>query len=210
MSVLTIGLCGKRGSGKSSLAELVKIKMMKKFSDDIPILAFAGSLKRLCTVVTKETVKSEKIKSCKPERILKCSDDFGILYDIISIDQCLEILSKIPHEPDMTYGRYLQLVGSAMREFDEDIWVKSVIRKIENTDVNFCIIEDVRHPNEAEICDIIFEIRRKGPKENDGRDDSHESEQNPTWPTTVIENNGTLEESANFIMAGIMLELIFS
>lgn len=60
-------------------------------------------------------------------------------------------------EPDL-YRRFAQDIGAACRAKDQDFWVKQLCTSpLHNT-----VIDDVRYPNEAGVCDLLFYIEPVG------------------------------------------------
>jgi hypothetical protein len=103
-----------------------------------------------------------------------------------------------------TPGEILQVVGTDLfrQQFDADVWVKAVHRKIlNNPQQSRWVITDVRFPNEADfikevlgglICRVDREDRDLG-----GRDPNHPSEtaldEYTDWDY-ILDNNGSLQD----------------
>ncbi len=50
----------------------------------------------------------------------------------------------------LTFRNILENIGAAIRKYDEDFWVKGVIKFIEENPKNVCI-DDLRYPNEYKV-----------------------------------------------------------
>ena len=82
-------------------------------------------------------------------------------------------------ELNMTVGTFLQQYGTAVRNIDNDIWVKLLFRNISTHDK--IVIADVRFPNEAraihERGGKVIRLSAAEPLiDNDSRDGTHISE----------------------------------
>ena len=94
---MRIAICGKMGSGKTYIADLLN----KKFN--LVKISFAGKVKEIA------------------------SDLFGVEYKNREL---------------------LQNIADKMKDIDNDIWVKYVIKKINDDKLDNVIIDDLRFPNE--------------------------------------------------------------
>lgn len=118
--------------------------------------------------------------------------------------------------PDL-YREWLQKVGETMRQRDPDHWVKMAQPHITQTMMRgrHCCLDDVRFPNEAALCDLIFFLRPDGFEPADlGARAEHVSEAwNRSWmakdptgqsfptPTLEIPNRvGQVQATADLIL----------
>lgn len=60
-----------------------------------------------------------------------------------------ELKSKKVYD-DLTFRNILENLGSAVRKYDEDFWIKGVLKFIGSTPKNVCI-DDLRYPNEYRV-----------------------------------------------------------
>jgi len=81
------------------------------------------------------------------------------------------------------YRKYAQIIGAGMRASDPDHWVdlfrKEVTLLGDREVAQVVVADDLRYPNEAAVCDLIFRVEPIGFKATDlGELADHESE---TW-----------------------------
>lgn len=104
--------------------------------------------------------------------------------------------------PDWTIRKLLQYIGTEMfrGHISDDIWVRSLILRIKNSDKKNFVITDVRFPNEKQILADEFgdkfhmlQVVRPGANGDAGLS-SHESEAYDIEGDFVINNVGTLED----------------
>lgn len=162
---MIIGISGRMGSGKDTVAEIIKRQFKEK---DFDIIYFADPLKNFCIQylgLSNEDVYTEEGKK------------------------------KFNPFWNMTNREILQRVGTdALRNgFDKNVWVKIMeLHLSENPQKNF-IIPDVRFDNEAELinknCGIILNIMR-----DSANKDTHVSEKgiSKEFICFNINNNKTL------------------
>lgn len=162
---MIIGISGRMGSGKDTVAKIIKDKFPDK---NFEIIHFADPLK------------------------LFCIDYLGLHYDYVYTEKGKKCFNPYWN---MTNREILQKVGTdALRNgFDKDVWVKIMeLRILNNPDKNF-IIPDVRFDNEAEMVNkhsgIMLNITR-----NSANKDSHISEKGISKELICfnISNNKTL------------------
>ena len=120
---MIVGISGRMGSGKDTVAEIIK----RQFKDkNFEIISFADPLKNFCVQY------------------------LGLSYDDVYTQ---EGKMKFNEFWNMTNREILQKVGTdALRNgFDKDVWVKIMeLHILNNSQKNF-IIPDVRFDNEAEL-----------------------------------------------------------
>lgn len=111
--------------------------------------------------------------------------------------------STIP-ELNISVGKFLQDFGEAGRQYNSNIWLYSVGRRVANApNDTICVITDCRFPNEVKYIQslggIVVRLRRDNidPATLAGRDHNHISETALDTFTEfdyTIDNNGTIEE----------------
>ena len=138
-----IGLAGPKGVGKSTYANQLVFDMYKtrEWSDAIRIISFASPLKEMLGCIVHKDYIEDK------ERIIP---NLGV-----SARHCLQTLGT-------EWGRNL---------ISDSIWIDITRHRIEESDANVFIIDDVRFDNEAEmIRDMggeVWKLSRSGVNEND-------------------------------------------
>lgn len=63
--------------------------------------------------------------------------------------------------PELTGRGFLQLLGTEVGRnlFYEDIWVNAFTNRVnKNTTANIIVVDDIRYPNEAEVCDLVINV----------------------------------------------------
>lgn len=179
-----IGISGKFCSGKDTLAGLI-IKHYENKGYKTANLKFADSLKNICSILTGTNIDEQYTQEGKAkENIL-----------------------------NMTNGRLQQLIGTKLREIDENIWINPIIEYYKNNPETICIISDCRFKNEAQAIKqnggILIRINRNIPSlhtevlhfKNNGRDVNHISEtdlDDYNFDYT-ISNNGTIKDLEHWI-----------
>ena len=102
----------------------------------------------------------------------------------------------------------LQFIGTdAFRRFDENVWVKYLVRQIQSERPSCAVIDDCRFPNEAEtlrnIGFLIIKIERSQ-RVAEGSGTSAEAHPSETLidsirPDLIFENNGSLDDLGRWI-----------
>ncbi len=107
----------------------------------------------------------------------------------------------------LTAREVLQFYGSEIgRAFDEDIWVKTLLREVERSSTGFAVVDDVRFSNEARL------IREAGGKviylTRNVSQDSHASENgmSPEDADAVIDNQTLSIEETNGKIIELFME----
>jgi hypothetical protein len=138
-----IGMCGKKGVGKNFVADLLKAEL-ENSSIKVKQMAFAEPLKEFlitCLGLNREwTYGSDNDKN----------NPTNVRWE--TMDACIK--AKYPGKTGfMTHREVMQIFGTdVMRDnWDKNIWVNTLNRRIEQTDAEFVIVTDVRFPNEIEI-----------------------------------------------------------
>jgi dephospho-CoA kinase len=104
--------------------------------------------------------------------------------------------------------KLLQTVGDALRSVDPEVFLKYALRKIEQDNPCFAVVEDVRLRQEADfltrhgfigirlyVPDPIRAARLMARDGESVRDDHHtEKEAQNLWAPIIIDNNGSIEE----------------
>lgn len=165
-----IGLTGKKGSGKSTVAEFLES------SSDYLSLAFASTLKEYAY----ETDPWITAPSGSQTRLATLVDAFG--WDAVKWEY-----------PEAR--KYLQGLGSAVREFDPDFWIRPVMDVVELERGGYpslpVVIQDVRYRNEAEaIHDVDGIVVRVVGRGEGGDSHASEMEQDRIVVDFTIHNDG--------------------
>ena len=167
MKKIIIGMIGKAGSGKDTVADyIVKKYEYKKTS-------FATPLKIIVSLIS------------------------GWSYDFVDGKEDRQSRETLKHyKYDMTCREMMQYIGTDLfrKQFNENIWVNTARNYINNHSENI-IVTDCRFENEInlikEMGGKIIIIKR----DNINNVNKHESEKKLEIDDAyIIENNGTLEE----------------
>ena len=167
-----IGISGKFGAGKDTVAAMIIAWAKIHTKHTFTIHRFAYRLKKMVSIMT--NTSEEQNFSREGKQI-------------------------IPRGFNDTLGTLQQKLGMAMRQaVDVNVWVDSVFANI--SPGQRVLITDVRFPNEFDRIraegGIIIRIEGGPPLAPDGRDPMHPSEcalDNHIFDA-VIENNGTLDD----------------
>jgi len=182
---MRIGISGKKGSGKSFIANIVKQKRGtgEIFSFATPLKAIVreystsetGPLNPNAIVDYPKTIEIRWHSLANPNSHL---DGALGLMDLGRKKQ--EIIDRMRHiidKPGMTYGVALQLVGTEIfRNLDENFWVNLAKKRDHFSTEELIIYDDCRFPNEADSLDAVIRIDYTGESIVDGRDTKHLSE----------------------------------
>lgn len=168
-----LGLCGKAGTGKTSVANMIVPKAqiaLVQEDDEAPIieldhLFFAMPLYELASI--KRHITGEKARDRMHFEVHNVLLDlFGgsPLYGVPPYKEFVNVVETIVDMPiernlDKKPRTFLQNAGSLCREIDPDCfvnWVKKTIKKrgaaaIEKDRDYICIVSDIRMPNEAKM-----------------------------------------------------------
>jgi hypothetical protein len=165
-----IGLSGKMGTGKGQVAEIITALALKKQNVKYKEYSFAQPLKKWIGQFAGETSESVYLSSEWKEKTDK-------------------ITGK-------SFGEILQLVGTWMRQLNENVWVNKLQSEITDSHVLFT---DVRFENEKNFIEdhggIV--IRIEGPcRIQTTRDTKHVSETalDKSHFTHIVQNTSTLED----------------
>lgn len=172
---MIIGIAGKAGSGKDTFANA----LIKKYSVKRDTLA--APIKRFV------------------------QDVFRVEWDIVDglTKEGREQREKeLSNWPGWTVRKLLQFIGTELmrNNIEKDIWVRSVILRMNEKPKTNWIVTDVRFPNEMDGLRnaygkdfVMVKVVRNSVKELNGIK-NHESEAYDLPADVVIDNNGTLEE----------------
>jgi hypothetical protein len=153
--VKLVGIAGKMGSGKTSLALLIKQQLVLTTGEKWYSAAFGDSLKVLVAKiygVPSALCYSEHGKSmCPPSGVPKPIEKDDLPYPLSDLTGVQHVNDVLLQESDQNHslGRLLQITGEAFRTYvDPDYWVKALEFDLDPT-LNY-VIDDVRYPNEYE------------------------------------------------------------
>jgi hypothetical protein len=166
---IIIGLTGKKGSGKSTVADYLKEQY--NFTE----YAFADKLKTICMEIFGLNYKQL----------------YGTPHDKERIDDFWDVSPRVIMQEVGTAFRNIEKSNSDLNK----IWIKSLHREINMKKNNLVVISDIRYPDELES---IREYKKKDWKvlilniqRNEISDDLHESETQILDSDIIIENNST-------------------
>lgn len=172
---------GKKGRGKDTLADFLTVEL----GHPTFVTGFAGELK---------------------DRFKRMVESFA--YHNISTDKQHEVFELLSNREFM--GPAWQWFGEFGRRIDKDIWIRLLEDNLENFRNDNIIVTDCRHFNEAEwgIANDFLLVKIVGPdhRQNDKRDEAHESERFvDDLPCDIVINNSShiniLEQAANRIIS---------
>jgi hypothetical protein len=187
MNIKFIGLSGKLGSGKTTLAKYFK----QECYPDAIIMSFSTELKKFASIITDTPLHQfmthegksalNEVFSTTPITDLKLF--LTKLYNesngqLLHYAYGCKPLVKTNWQGKITNGEVLQFLGEFMRGLDVDIWVNSLMTQVSmNT---LIIIDDVRYMNEINAIrihnGIVVRIVRDLIQREDGRNKRHRSE----------------------------------
>lgn len=205
---MIIGISGKIGSGKDTLAEMLMDRMR---SHNFQVRKFAGKLKEMVAILTGCSISDLEDQDFKNKRLpalwtkyelLDFLRPTGIVYGSLA-EAAKAPSSNSQHsytirESRMTYRELLQKLGTegVRNVIHPNAWVNALIG--ENRGQNW-IITDVRFPNEADAVKatggVMIRIERPG-----GIVDNHPSETSlDNYPgfDFLVSNSGDLNYLSN-------------
>jgi hypothetical protein len=219
-----IGICGRMGAGKDTLAALIAARHPAHQQ-----WKFADALRTAASIVT--DIPAHKLLSAEEKAVDLSGTSYGThqlwvrLANAINVtipgtsyekksygqlaDQMFELLTGTTFERagttvtlPMTAGRLLQLLGTeGFRQcVGPEIWVEALFARWTAGQRPPIIVADVRFPNEADAIrrhgGVVLLVRRADANRSDGRSTEHESERalDAIRPDIIIDNDGTLEE----------------
>lgn len=137
---MIIGISGKAGSGKDTVAEI----LFEKIHGGKIIAHFADNLKDIISRLLRISYQD----LMNPEFKKKTVDLF----------------------PQYTYRTLMQAIGTKFREIDKDFWVKLMMETFKYSNNYTILIADVRYKNEAEAIKkaggVLVRINRDIPRIN--------------------------------------------
>lgn len=171
--VKIIGLSGKKGSGKTSIARFLRDNAVQLFGHDaVVIKPLAEPLKRLCI----------DILGLRPEQVYGTDEEKNTLtrYRWQDLPHFIEIFYRnngnVP-TGYMTAREVVQEVGTGIfRRMYSSVWTEACINGIKQSGADIGIIDDVRFPNEVDAVQneggLVFRL----PKDISNGADLHASE----------------------------------
>lgn len=158
---MIIGISGKIGSGKDTVAEMIKAESMRDTGWEIK--KFAGKLKEITGLITginpalleREDVKNTELpEAWATYELYDFMRPTGVIYPTKKLSEMAPRSnsqhSYTIHRKVMTYRQFLQILGTeaGRDKIHTNIWVNALMSGYQ-PDMNW-IITDVRFPNEAE------------------------------------------------------------
>ena len=129
--MIKIGICGYAGSGKTTFAEMVRSNLLHDHGHRAAHLNFADALKEVAYTITGQYAVTEEDKS------------------------------RYLNEWGMTMRYFLQWLGTdVLRSKNPDVWVRAWEIKSYHTGCPVVLCSDVRFPNEVEVFDSVYRIKR--------------------------------------------------
>jgi len=165
---LLIGISGKMGSGKTTLARFLQSGFL-----DSEILSLATPIKDIVV----------KNFSCGRIR-------FGSDLDNAKIKDMVTPCGK-------TYRELMQLVGRFGRELWKDVWLENLKRRIEMSINDTIIVPDIRYPNEADYFVEHGTLIRLTHSPHSSMDETEIALDNYTKWSYIIDNANMTEAEKN-------------
>lgn len=184
---MIIGLCGKKRSGKDTIADFLEILFEESGIKTVK-LSFAAALKDLIKMSLDLTDHDDNF--LKNAEFYPAKSKLGNF--LLNINQYMEkyklslltedeinvikILYDLPVK--FAYRKLLQYIGTdIVRKRYVDFWIDRIKERIDETNADIIIIPDVRFPNEAEFIKSFNGIIVKLIHYNESKvEDFHESE----------------------------------
>lgn len=152
LKTLTVGIVGKAGAGKSTLAYWLQQLLSKA-----EIHSLARPVKEIAFALVRPQIEANKTPT------INSGFDKERLYKIGS--------------RELTGRKLLQIIGTEFgRYLDQDIWLSMLFEDIENRKQKYAIVDDVRFLNEFEAMDVRIGIIDANAKPNDFGNHASESE----------------------------------
>ncbi len=177
---VVIAIVGKRGSGKDAFADVLSTERgYFKFKLATPIKTTMAHL--MATLVGEPSTANK--------------------YEAFMEDRWRKEMDFVPFSDKVTLRRCMQLFGTEFGRdvLGKDIWVKSLLRRINKSLCDYVVVSDVRYVNEAEALSdagaYIIRVVRDVPK-LDGAADEHpsETEMDGIVADHTVYNNGSLDD----------------
>lgn len=125
-----VAFIGRAGSGKDYQCSLLEKQGYKK-------MAFADALRDIAFTIL-DLDKQDALEHY--EAMKNCLD---------CIDVKVEDKSIVYQHKELSFRRFLELLGTqGIRKYDEDFWIRCVIKQIEDNNYNKVCISDMRFANE--------------------------------------------------------------
>lgn len=204
---MRLGFTGKAGSGKDTAAHMARSIMPSH-----PIYSLAGPIKDVFNKTFKwdkrhrdgelKEVRLPKFVVNPYELINTTAEQYGVTRPLAerAVDLFFTVL-QIHNVDVVRYNSCTVGITNLSPRIAYQVWGTDVWRKVGGdtfwTDIapEDCIIPDIRFDNEANICDLLFEIQgknhRTGSKVNQHASEAGISEE---LIDLVVKNYGTLEE----------------
>lgn len=144
-----IGISGKQGAGKSTLANKLKL-VLEDNGYTVEIQPFAYTLKHIASLLE------------RGEDILNEYMHLGL--DIVSaqrlVNKILDAYKQYPTQPGIKNRALLQLLGEeyGRQAIHHNVWVNAAHARVMHTNCNVILADDVRYPNEVFIVDYHIHI----------------------------------------------------
>lgn len=173
---MIIGICGHKGSGKSTVAVMIEELL------GYDVTMFAKKLKEVTCVLSGCTMSNLEDQNFKEQELVPP-----------------HLRAYVPEGVKPNYRAFLQYFGTeVMRRYNDNIWIDSTLSDCgENA-----IISDVRFPNEAKAIrdrgGIIIKVVRPGCGGNDGH--ASETSVNAIEGDYTIVNDRSLFELLNKVL----------
>lgn len=70
--------------------------------------------------------------------------------------------AMLNHYPHKSPRQLMEYVGNKFREEFPTIWIENLRNRMLQDKSKFCVIADIRFPNELELCDYVIRVEREG------------------------------------------------
>jgi hypothetical protein len=154
-----IGISGKRGTGKSTLAQhLVEYLQVRLPQARINKLSFATTLKKIEEAAHRDqwgVVRS--LYAAIAETY--AGWPLHVTSEMLAVE-AQEVYKRFPRNGDAKNIRFLQYVGTDVGRnlLGADVWIHCLREEANLQQLDIAIIDDVRMPNEAEMVDIHLHL----------------------------------------------------
>jgi hypothetical protein len=154
-----IGISGKRGTGKSTLAQhLVEYLRVRLPQARINKLSFATTIKQIEEAAHRDqwgVVRS--LYAAIAETY--AGWPLHVTSEMLAVE-AQEVYKRFPRNGDAKNIRFLQFVGTELGRdlLGADVWIHCLLKEANRQQLDIAIIDDVRMPNEAAMTNIHLHL----------------------------------------------------